>query len=430
MVRGRTDAISVSGSFLTSLSEALLQDRPIPPARLRIADALAAFLVGLNTDEGKALARLHGAHPDALADVPVLCAITRLSECDDIELASCVTPGSVVIPVALAHGGNCSPHTIERAIVKGYESGLALGRAIGGARALPKTWPTLLAAPVMAAVTIAFLKEFDQERLLHAITIALAGWNGRAGPPVGSPSGRWIAFADGVHKGIGAAHAAAAGFRGDPALMDGDFGVRMEILPYADEAGYKPFPIARQAATAVEAFQRLLARGIDAATIESVTAVVPRMNVALLSRLVDLHDRSSLLCNLGFQLACAAFAPELLYDPERKRATPAHVGFAKRVTLTPTDEFDDPRHWPARVHVQAGDEEYVETLDEIRLNSAPFDEELLQQKWRRVLKPEDRREFFENVVPAGNGSHVMLWDWVKERLARAARSGAASHENH
>ena len=420
----------MSESLLTSLSEALLQDRPIPPARLRIADALAAFLVGLNTDDGNALARLHGAHRDALADVPALCAITRLSECDDIELASCVTPGSVVIPVALAHGGNCTPHTIERAIAKGYESGLALGRAIGGARALPKTWPTLLAAPIMAAVTIAFLKEFEQERLLHAITIALAGWNGRAGRPVGSPSGRWIAFADAVHKGISAAHAAAGGFRGDPAIVDGDFGMRMEILTCTDETGYKPFPIARQAATAVEAFQRLLARGIDPATIESVTAVVPRMNVALLSRPVDLHDRSSLLCNLGFQLACAAFAPELLYDPERRRATPALVGFAKRVTLTPTDEFDDPRRWPARVHVQTSGEGYVETLDEIRLNSAPFDEDLLQQKWRRVLKPDDRREFFENVVPAGNGSHVMLWDWVRERLARAARSGAASHENH
>src|SRR5207237_5133485 len=101
VVRGRADALSVSESFLTSLSEALLQDRPIPPARLRIADALAAFLVGLNTDDGNALARLHGAQRDALADVPALCAITRLSECDDIELASCVTPGSVVIPVAL-----------------------------------------------------------------------------------------------------------------------------------------------------------------------------------------------------------------------------------------------------------------------------------------------------------------------------------------
>src|SRR5205823_8194668 len=102
VVRGRADAISVSGSFLTELSKALLQDRPIPPARLRITDALAAFLVGLNTDEGKMLARLHGAHPDAFADVPAVAAITRLSECDDIELASCVTPGSIVIPVALA----------------------------------------------------------------------------------------------------------------------------------------------------------------------------------------------------------------------------------------------------------------------------------------------------------------------------------------
>ncbi len=34
-----------------------------------------------------------------------------------------------------------------------------------------------------------------------------------------------------------------------------------------DDTGFKPFPIARQAATAVEAFQRVLSKGIDPKTI-------------------------------------------------------------------------------------------------------------------------------------------------------------------
>lgn len=431
MVWRSADTVPVSGEFLQALSEALLRERSITAVRPRIADAVAAFLVGLNTEEGKALARLRSEHPQALGIVPAVCAIARLSECDDIELSSCVTPGSVVIPVALAHSGSAKGELIELAVNRGYEAGLTVGRAIGGARALPKTWPTLLAAPVMSAVTVALLKGFDQERLLHAIGIALMGWNGRAGRPVGSPSARWITFADGVDKGIRAAYAAADGFRGDPGLVDDSFALNeIRDLPEAAATGYKPFPIARQAATAVEAFQNVLARGVSPAAIDAVRAAVPRIHVALLSRPAELHDRSSLLCNLGFQLACAAFAPNLLYDPERRNAAPALIAFSRRVAVEPTDEFDDPRYWPARLHVHAGGREYVETVNDIALNAPVFDEARLHDKWRRVLKPEDRRDFFEHVVTAPNGSHAMLWDWVKARLAQAAQSGAASHENY
>src|SRR5205823_2282435 len=132
--------------------------------RTLIADSIAAFLVGLNTEEGKALTRLRNEHSQALGIVPAVCSIIRLSECDDIELSSCVTPGSVVIPVALAHGGKAAGELIERAVNRGYEAGLTVGRAIGGARALPKTWPTLLTAPIMSAVTVALLRGFDEDR--------------------------------------------------------------------------------------------------------------------------------------------------------------------------------------------------------------------------------------------------------------------------
>jgi 2-methylcitrate dehydratase PrpD len=277
----------------------------------------------------------------------------------------------------------------------------------------------------MAATTVASAYKFDQPRLLDAMSIALAGWNGRAGRPAGSPSARWIAFADGVQKGISAAHAAANGFRGDAAIGDDIFGsAELRELPNADDIGFKPFPIARQAATVVEAFQKLPARGIDPATTESIVAVVPRINVALLTRPVELGDRSSLLCNLGLQLACAALAPDSLYDPERKGMTPAVIEFAKRVTVTPTDEFCDPRHWPVRLYVRAGGREYVENVDELAVNSGGGNQSLLEHKWRRTLKPDDRRDFFEHVATVAPGSHAMLWEWIKARLARAARSGA------
>lgn len=412
-----------------------------PPSHARIADLLAAFVLGLRTDEGKALARLHAGQHGADTIAAAVSAIARQSEADDIELTSCVTPGAVVIPVALAFADGHSSASVGRAICRGYEAGIILGRTIGGARALPKIWPTLLAAPLMAAVTRAFLFECDREMLIHAMALALAGAGGRAGRPSGAPSGRWIILTDAVRKGIHAADAARQGFRGDPLLCSddwwqnqaghGDIDVSMftePVWPHIDETGYKPFPIARQAATAVEAFQRLLDNGLDPDTIESIEAIVPAMNAALLSRPVVAGDRIGLLCNLGFQLACAAYAPDLLDDPQRQAVTPRLIDFSRRVTITPSAEFDESlrnSRWPARLVAQTRSGTAVEQLDRIRLDAPGIAEADLQEKWRRILRTDDRRDFFENVVNAPPGSHAMLWNWAKQRLASAAQPGAA-----
>ena len=49
------------------------------------------------------------------------------------------------------------------------------------------------------------------------------------------------------------------------------------------------------------------------------------MNVALLSRPVADDHRLSRLCNMGFQLACAALAPDLLYDAQRSATPPCWI---------------------------------------------------------------------------------------------------------
>ncbi len=199
-----------------------LLEAPAKPGAtdLRTADVTAAFVAGLNTADGRALAQFYAGDAPGLAAISAVCAIARQSECDDIELSSCVTPGAVVIPVALGCAQAQPASVIETAIARGYEAGIICGRALGGAKALPKVWPTLIAAPLMAAVTTSFLRGHDREQLLHAMALSLAGINGRAGRPSGAPSGRWLVFAEAVAKGIRAADAAGAGFRGDPELYD------------------------------------------------------------------------------------------------------------------------------------------------------------------------------------------------------------------
>jgi 2-methylcitrate dehydratase PrpD len=411
--------------------------------QLRVDDLLAAFAVGLNTDDGKSLVQFYRGESSDAGAVSAVCAIARQSECDDIELTSCVTPGAVVIPIALAYGRKSEPGRRAAAICRGYEAGIIFGRALRGAEALPKVWPTLLAAPLMAAVTYSFLNGYDGERLVHAMALSLAGASGRVGRVSGTPSGRWIAFAQSIQKGIRAAEAAGQGFKGDPHLCEGDWcemqaghsnidrTVFVEPLwPGMDQTDFKLFPIARQAATAVGAFQNFMAKGLDPNTIEAIEVTVPRMNAAMLSRPAILGDRTSLLCNLGFQVACAAFAPDLLYDPERRAASVDLVEFSRRVMITPSDDFAmeiASGEWPARVVVHAAGTahvEYARTGAEIGGCTAK-----LHDKWRRIMHGEDRRDFFENVVNAPPGSHAMLWDWVKQRLAKAAQSGA-EHENH
>ncbi|MDE2473596.1 MAG: MmgE/PrpD family protein, partial [Alphaproteobacteria bacterium] len=189
--------------------------------------------------------------------------------------------------------------------------------------------------------------------------------------------------------------------------------------PHIGETDYKPFPIARQAATAVEAFQNLLAKGFDPNTIDSIEAFVPAMNVAILSRPAIAGDRVSLMCSLGFQLACAAFAPDVLFDPQRAGATPALIDFSRRVTITPAAEFTNKSRWPVRLAVKAAQRTLVEELEQIRLGAPLTGNSGLHEKWRRILHTDDRRDFFENVVNAPPGAHAMLWNWVEQRLAKS-----------
>src|SRR5439155_15671323 len=62
--------------------------------RLHIADTLGMMLQGASLAEGKAAMALGS---------PLVgwCACARLTEADDVHLASCTTPGSVVVPTAI-----------------------------------------------------------------------------------------------------------------------------------------------------------------------------------------------------------------------------------------------------------------------------------------------------------------------------------------
>jgi 2-methylcitrate dehydratase PrpD len=428
--------------ILKSWAENLLQTAYTPDAiELHLMDTLAAFLVGAATADGQALCAFYGRRGDPAELAAGAAAIARASECDDIHLASCVTPGAVVIPVALALARNRTADDFHRAVAAGYAAGLSLGVGIGGAEALGSgVWPTLLAAPLMAAVTASCLAGHDCDRLAHAIALALAGASGRLGRPSGSPSGRWFSLAEAVSKGIRASAAAGQGFRGDLALVSeqwlvaqaGHKNVAMAMFeppsraPSVCDVGYKPFPIARQGANAIVALQRIMANGLDPRRIDTIEIFAPALNVALLTRPVQADDRLSRLSNIGYQCACAALAPTMLYDAER-RAEPdvPLMDFARRVSVSPATDLEAhlPDHWAARVVIHTGRDRIEETIA-----GAPFDHDaprigrLLGEKWRRLLSAQDSSDFFALAPGSGAAGRAAAWKMMHGRVSMAGGS--------
>ncbi len=362
--------------------------------KLHFADTLASFLVGLKTSEGGETALIINDLSMYEGAVTGQVAVARLSECDNIHLGSCVTPGCVATLVAPLHAQG--DNSLYGAIAASYAAGIALGRAIGGTTALASgIWPTLFAAPTMAAIAASRARNLSTKRIAHAIALALAQSDGRT---AFQPAERWETFAQAVARGIHASDSAAKGAQGDLSLLTpewlmqkaGHASVVMDafnVISSVAETGFKPFPIARQGLNAVTAFQKILSSGIEAEQIDSVDVFVPPANVALLTRPVSGEHRLTRLCNMGFQLACAGLAPEKLYDAERA-ATPPLMAFAARVSVHPdkTLETHLPNRWPARIAVKAGRRTAEEMLVQSDLDAdAPDLKAALERKWARLI---------------------------------------------
>ncbi len=194
--------------------------------------------------------------------------------------------------------------------------------------------------------------------------------------------------------------------------------------PAVADVGCKPFPIARQGANAVAAFQLLLSKGLDPNRIESIEVFVPAMNAALLTRPLLEDDRLSRLSNIGFQLGCAALAPEMLYDAERAaRPTGPILDFARRVAVMRASDLEAhlPHRWAARVVVNSDRERFEETVI-----GAPFDHDasnlpqILRDKWRALKLPQEAGDVFENASLASEGRAV-LWQRIEACVSMAAQ---------
>ena len=348
---------------------------------LHFTDTVTAWIATRATREAQVLRQFQSEakqnDADVGLDILTNCALTRLSEVDDIHLASMITPGSIVIPGALAIAAQVptDPVALSEAIVAGYEAMIRLGLAVDGPGILYRgIWPTYLAAPFGIAAVAARLFDLSAEEASHALAVALT----LAPPGVGhhnAPTGsRWFAAGHAARNGLVAAQAARSGITSDLNLLEGSFfSAVFKILPKADaliealgtspkiaEVSFKPWCAARQTMAATQGLREVMDEGVAAADITAIEVAVPPPFLKMIDHGI-VGGRTARLTSQPYQIAVAAIAPELAFDVGQSGDVPVDVvRFMNKVTIRADESMlrGFPGHWPARISVRTAAAEH------------------------------------------------------------------------
>lgn len=360
-------------------------------------DTVGALLAGLPLNEITALADVSRDLNGGTADIAKtglrgalgptilqLCAAARCTEVDDIHLASCITPSSIIVPVALAVAAQRPDATGDkflRACVTGYEAIIRLGLAIDGPGVLYKgIWPTYLCASLGSAATVASLIGLTPAQTAQALAIA-AATAASANARSDSPCSKWLMVGAAAQNGALAAFAARRGFLGDLGLIGERWGKLYGIAlnedtltkptgdhRHAETLAMKPWCGARQTMSALAGFKRLIeTKSLAPDSLREILVEVPKAYIHMIDRPQFPASRQESFANLRYQFALAAYAPDDLYDVARDEL-PIDGRFdslAKKIRISHGADLDAhyPRHWPARVSIVDGTgAKHVETI--------------------------------------------------------------------
>jgi 2-methylcitrate dehydratase PrpD len=416
--------------FVTQVSLETIPRKTVEKTKLHVFDTLAATQLGARTEEGKANLELFRMWipPADGPGIPVpgfefraplpsavflSCVATRLTEMDDIDIASCTTPGSVAVPAALAlacHAG-ASGRSFLESVVVGYEVMTRLAAAVNGPVILYRgIWPTYLCAAICVAAVGSKILRLSADQTRHALAISLSMSTGTAGRIKGGLSSRWLTLGSAAQGGLLAAMAAGRGFSGDSAILDTLFpsvyglDLRPDVLLAGlaetfmiDRVNIKPFCCARQGIASVEAFRWLLRNhAIRAEDLEAIEVLVPQQYSQMIDRGDFPEDRLASITGIQYQLALAAFHEEDLFDTERKvlRDNDTVRNFMKKVRVAPSPPLTEmfPQKWPGKVSVKGAGKGFEhEILSPQGDAAAPMTWADVEQKWkragRRTIKP-------------------------------------------
>jgi len=400
-----------------------------PKLALHLVDTLGAWHAGSRTEDSLLAAKLTAAQPslaaasDNMLDrVAQRVAIVRNTEIDDIHMQSCTTIGSVVVPVAATVAqalGKPDATRFAQAIAAGYEAMARLSLAISGATILYRgIWPTLFSGPVGAAATAAPLLGLSAEQTADAIGLALSLTSGAAG----GGNARFVLLGQAARAGVWAALAVTRGYRGDRALLDGDWlqrshGIALDpaplVAPVAGEGAiatisYKPFCAAKQNTAAIDGFRQLLAKH-PADAMEAVKVNVPPAYAGMIGQR-HTKGRVERIINTSYQFALAAYRPDLIDDVVRPDLSqePKLAAFMPKVEIAPDPALSAyfPAVYPARVEAKLKNGETASVLvtDAPGDPARPLSEGELLAKFHRLADPVLGAGGAESVAKAALGA--------------------------
>lgn len=421
------------GSLTERLAAALnraraagIDDATRAAAKRFVLDTLACAMAGTLTPPGRMLlaeGRRRGPGPaDVLAldggrddetAAQVNGGLAHIVEMDDLDRASVVHPGCVVVPAALAvaEATGASGTAFLDAVVVGYEAALRVGESVGRSH-YAQFHNTATCGPYGSAAAAAALLGLDDERTVWAL--------GNAGSIAG---GLWQFNRDGamtkhLHagraaaNGVLAARLAADGFTGAREVLEGAQGLYAgtstdaspeRVTEGLDRLGgatpwrihgvsVKPHASCRHTHPAVDAalaLRRQLGDGVAAAaravTVETYGAALAVTDAP------DPRNPYQAKFSLQYTVAQALlhgrvgltdFGPERLDDPNL-RAVMGRVGLC----VDPEIDARYPAGWGARVRIGLADgQERTAQVDApVGDPEAPVDEAAMRQKVANLL---------------------------------------------
>ena len=342
---------------------------PREALRLHVADTVGAWIAGSATPEGRALLKFGaslGAMPDRVA---AHCALARLSEIDDIHLASGTTPGALVVPSALTIAASLDREgaALAEAIAVGYDAMVRLGAALGGPSILYRGfWPTYLAAPFAVAAAASRLLGLDEKEVAHALGIAIAFSSPGVGRPSGNTTSRWLAIGNAARNGVTAALSAQSGFTADLRIFEGEFfpsiyglspnqATLLEGQPALVQTSFKPWCGAKQTMAAAQALREMIEEGVPPSTMSNLVVAVPPPYLKMIDHGVVAGERASYLTSVSYQMALVALHPDATIDVRQTpESVPAEIrDFMAKISVRADEELlrHYPKSWPARVAV-------------------------------------------------------------------------------
>jgi 2-methylcitrate dehydratase PrpD len=408
--------------FVGELRHAALPDEVRHYARRHLLDTVGVMIAGAGGDVAtRAEAVLAAARPAGRIPVPGRARRADLIdaaflggtaahgiELDDGFRQGSVHPGCVVVPTALALGYDrrADGRALMEAIIAGYETVIAIGRACHPDLRQRGFHPTAAVGVFGSAAAAGKLRRLSPDALANAFGLAASSAAGLFAFVNGGGDIKRLHAGHAAREGLQAVLLAEQGVEGPPGVIEARDGfmqafaraekVRALVLPPAMPFGItdcyiKPYPCCRHIQPAVEAL-------IGLANDENILSdEVQRIEVATY-RIAAEHAETGwddfASAQLSFPyligLALKFRAVKFEHFSEQTRSDPAFAAIARKLSVTAPPDVDRlyPQLRPARVTVTTARGSFTRQADEaLGSRIVPLDDAGLKAKFLDLVGP-------------------------------------------